>query len=108
MLGSDFYKIEIFLGKEYINKILEEINKLGACRVGNYDLVSTFYEVEGCFRPLEEANPYEGKIGEVFYGKEYKLEVRCEKIYLKKVVKKIREIHPYEEPLINIIKLEVF
>ncbi|MBZ9637007.1 hypothetical protein G9F70_022445 [Clostridium sp. FP1] len=33
------------------------------------------------------------------------MEIRCKREYVKNVIKVIKEIHPYEEPLINIIPI---
>jgi len=100
------YKIEIYLSKDLIGQMLEEVTKLGACRVGNYDHVASYYEIEGCWRPLDDSIPVTGDKNVVNYGKEYKLEIRCEELYIRDVLKKIREVHPYDEALINVIRLE--
>jgi len=102
---NNSYKIEINLPIEFIGEIIRETTKLGACKIGQYDHVATYYEVEGCWRPLDKSNPVTGDKGEVNYGKEYKLEIRCEEDYIRNVLRKIREIHPYEEVLINVVKL---
>lgn len=100
------YKIEVYLSKDLIPKIIEETTRLGAGKVGGYDHVASYYEIEGCWRPLGESPPFTGEKNQVNYGKEYKLELRCEEIYVRNVLKRIREIHPYEEALINVIRLE--
>jgi len=100
------YKLEIYLPKDIIPTILEAVTKLGACRVGDYDHVASYYEIEGCWRPLEASEPLTGEKNTVNYGKEYKLEIRCEETYVKSVLQKIRELHPYEEALINVIRLD--
>lgn len=92
--------------KELINQMLEEVTKLGACKVGNYDHVASYYEIKGCWRPLDGSTPVTGDQNIVNYGKEYKLEIRCEEQYVREVLKRIREIHPYDEALINVLKLE--
>ena len=40
------------------------------------------------------------------YGEEYKLEIRAPEHLVKEVVKVIKEVHPYEEVLFNIIQLQ--
>ncbi len=100
------YKLEIYMPKDVIPAVLEEVSKLGACHVGKYDYVASYYEIEGCWRPLEESTPFTGDRGKINYGKEYKLEIRCEEKYIGSILKKIRKIHPYEEALINVIRLE--
>ena len=103
---NDVYKLEVYLSKELIPMMLEDVTKLGACKVNNYDHVASYYEIEGCWRPLDDSSPETGEKNIVNYGKEYKLEFRCEEPYVRGVLSKIREIHPYDEALINVIKLE--
>ena len=39
------------------------------------------------------------------FVEEEKLEVRCDVSIVKRVLKRLREVHPYEEPAIDIIPL---
>lgn len=98
-------KLEIYLPREYVEPILEALHELGAGMVGNYDHVTSFSPVQGTWQPNEAANPYEGIQKELSYGNEYKLEVRCPYDLVKQAVSTIRQLHPYEEPLINILPL---
>ncbi|WDV44066.1 divalent cation tolerance protein CutA [Clostridiaceae bacterium M8S5] len=100
------YKIEVYLSKDIINNVVDQVTKLGACSVGAYDHIASYYEIEGCWRPLDNSSPFSGKKNQINYGKEYKLELRCNEKCIDKVLKKIVEIHPYEQPLINVIRLE--
>jgi hypothetical protein len=63
------------------------------------------YPVQGSYRPLEGANPFEGTIGVVSEGTEYKMEINCKREQVNNAIKIIKSIHPYEEPLINVIPL---
>lgn len=99
------FKLEIYLPKEYIVKMRNALNKVNACRVGNYDNVISITDVQGYWRPLEDSIPYNGEKGKINEGTECKIEVRCKKEYVKDALKIIRQIHPYEEPLINVIPL---
>lgn len=85
--------------------MIEAASQMGACRVGEYENVASYYEVKGCFKPSESSNPYEGKKNEINYGTEYKLELRCEESLVRDLITTIRRLHPYEEALINVIQL---
>jgi len=61
-------KFEIFVPQEYTLKIRDEIAKIGVGRIGNYDHCVAIYPVQGYDRPLEGANPFEGKVGEISEG----------------------------------------
>lgn len=98
-------KIEIYVPEEYVVKLRTELTKINACKVGNYDNVISVTNVKGYWRPLKGSNPFNGKLGKVCEGEECKIELRCKREYVKSAVKVIKEIHPYEEPLINIIPI---
>lgn len=98
-------KIEIYIPEEYIIELRDELNKVNACRVGNYDNCMSITNVKGYWRPLEGTNPYSGQVGQICEGEECKVEVRCKMEYIKNVIEAIRRIHPYEEPLFNIIPI---
>ena len=98
-------KLEIFIPQEYARKIRDELAKIGVGRIGNYDHCMAMYPVQGSYRPLEGANPFEGKVGEISEGVEYKIEVNCARDLVNDAIKVIKSIHPYEEPLINIFPL---
>lgn len=59
----------------------------------------------GTWRPLEGTTPYIGKENEISEEEEYKVEVTIKKENLEKTMTAIKEIHPYEEPVINVIPL---
>lgn len=99
------YKIEIYIPEEHIDALRSALNEAGACRLGNYDNCMSVVQVTGFWRPLEGADPYDGKVGEVNTGTEVKAEVICDAEHLEKAVATARKVHPYEEPMINIIPL---
>lgn len=98
-------KIEIYIPEEYIIDLRDELNRANACRVGDYDNCMSVTNVKGYWRPLEGANPYNGQVGEICEGEECKVEVRCKMEYVKNAIEAIKKIHPYEEPLFNIIPI---
>ena len=98
-------KLEIYTPAEYIVVLRDSLTALGACKIGSYDHVISWQETKGCWRPLEDSNPFQGEKGSVCTGEEVKLEVRCPVGLVSEAQKVIREIHPYEEPVINIIPL---
>ena len=59
----------------------------------------------GTFKPTDEANPYIGKNNNLEFVEEEKLEVVCDVKLVKKVITRLRQVHPYEEPAIDIIPL---
>jgi hypothetical protein len=96
-------KIEIYVPMDFVVSLRDALNEIGACRVGNYDNCISVTQVSGYWRPLEGATPYNGTVGKISCGQECKMEVRCKKDYIMDAIHVIKKVHPYEEPLYNII-----
>ena len=98
-------KIEIFIPAEYTNKLREGLNNIGALGVGNYDNVMSITKIKGYWRPLSGANPFDGTVGKISEADEDKIEFSTDIKNIENIIKTVKEIHPYEEPVINIIPL---
>ncbi|MGE5250891.1 MAG: cytochrome C biogenesis protein [Bacteroidota bacterium] len=105
MNSAPDYKIEIFIPERFVPALREELARAGAGRIGNYDHCIAYSLIHGSWRPLEGSNPYDGEIGKISEGTEAKVEVNCPADRVRAVLQAIRRVHPYEEPLINLIPL---
>ncbi len=59
----------------------------------------------GCWRPLPGSSPYLGRAGELCSEPELKVEVTCRTTEVDRTVEAVKRVHPYEEPVINVIPL---
>ena len=98
-------KIIVTIPIANVNQVRDAICSAGAGIIGNYTYCTMTTKCTGTFKPSEKANPYIGEKNKIEFVEEEKLEVVCDINKVKKVIKKIREVHPYEEPVINIIPL---
>ena len=101
----EMVKLEIFIPCTHLDSLREALRLVGAGSLGNYDSCMSYSLVKGCWRPLAGAKPYDGKIGVLSEGEEYKVEVCCQKSILEQTLEAIKSIHPYETPVINAIPL---
>ena len=98
-------KLEIFVPEEHAFRIRDELAKVGVGRLGDYDHCVAMVSVRGFFRPLPGSNPFEGEHGKISEVAEYKVEVNCRRELVDEAIRVIRSVHPYEEPLVNVIPL---
>ena len=98
-------KIIVTVPKENTEEVRNAICNEGAGIIGNYSFCSMTTKCIGTFKPNELANPYIGEKNKLEYVEEDKLEVVCPIDKVKTVINKLREVHPYEEPSIDIIPL---
>ena len=98
-------KIVVTTPAENAQELRDAICSEGAGIIGNYSYCTTSTKTLGTFKPSAKANPYIGQKDKIEFVEEEKLEVICDIDIAKKVINKIREVHPYEEPAIDIIPL---
>ena len=98
-------KIIVTVPKEKTEDIRNAICDLGAGVIGNYSHCSISTKCIGTFKPNDNSNPYIGENNKLEFVEEDKLEVVCPIEKVKSVISKIRDVHPYEEPAIDIIPL---
>ena len=104
-LNVNRVKIIVTIPIENVEEVRNAICEAGAGVIGNYTYCSMSTKCVGTFKPNDNANPYIGKNNKLEFVEEEKIEVVCGVDNVKKVISKLREVHPYEEPAIDIIPL---
>lgn len=87
------------------DKIREALGKAGAGRLGEYTFCSFSYRGQGRFKPSENANPEIGEANKLEIVEEEQIEVICSRDHAKEVIAVLRKVHPYEEPVVDIVPL---
>lgn len=98
-------KIIVTIPIQNVEEVRNAICEAGAGIIGNYTHCSMSTKCIGTFKPNDNANPYIGENNKLEFVEEEKLEVVCDINNVKNVISKLREVHPYEEPAIDIIPL---
>ena len=99
------YKLEVFIPESHLRVLQNVLQESDAGPIGKYDSCLSYSRVVSTWRPLEGTNPYLGEIGVVSEEEELKVEVTVKEENLKKTIAANKQIHPYEEPVINVIPL---
>ena len=100
-----YCKLEIFIPESHLAPLQEALGQVDAGHIGNYDHCLSYSPVTGCWRPLPGTHPYLGSQGAVCRQPELKVEVTCLTAEVARTLAAIRAVHPYEEPVINVIPL---
>ena len=98
-------KIFIFVPIENVVDVRNAMCEAGAGVIGNYSFCTTSTKVIGTFIHNENARPHIGTKNKLEYVEEEKLEAVCDLSKVRQVISRIREVHPYEEPAIDIVPL---
>ena len=98
-------KLEIFILETHLEPLRQALLAVDAGHIGKYDGCLSYSRVTGCWRPLEGTTPYIGEEGEFCSEPELKVEVTCRTERVEETLTAVKAVHPYEEPVINVIPL---
>lgn len=100
-----YCKLEIFIPEKFLPTLQETLYSIDAGHIGNYDCCLSYSHVIGTWRPLDGTHPYSGTQGVISQEHELKVEVTCRLQDIDTIIAAVKNIHPYEEPVINAIPL---
>lgn len=101
------YKIVVFIPLKNADELTFAMAASGAGYIGNYSVCSFRTKGTGTFRGGKNSKPAIGRKGKFELVEEVKLEMLCSLKYLAEVTRSVYDVHPYEEPAIEVYELEV-
>ena len=101
-------KFIVFVPISHADAVRQALGEAGAGKIGNYDFCSFSYRGTGRFRGNEKTNPAIGKAENYEAVEEERIEVIVPREILKKVIEKVKAVHPYEEVAFDVYPLENF
>lgn len=104
-MREQVYKLEIFLPEAYKEAVFQALWSVDAGHIGNYDRCLSCSPVVSCWRSSDCSKPFHGKAGEMTWAEEIKVEVCCLESRLAETLDAVKQVHPYEEPVINVLPL---
>ncbi|KAF8624493.1 hypothetical protein AX17_007121 [Amanita inopinata Kibby_2008] len=102
-----------FVPRESTRKVLDHLFRKYSEEIGkggNYEQCAFISRGTGQFKPISGAKPSIGKIGQLEFVEEDKVEVlvndKGEKEELGRAIEELKKIHPYEEVAYEVYRLE--
>ena len=102
---SKFVKIIIFVPVKDADKIRKVLGDNGAGKLGDYSHASFSTSGVGRFKPEKGADPAIGEIGKFEEVEEERIEVIAPIEKYLEMIEKVKKVHPYEEPAIEVYDL---
>lgn len=100
------YKLCFYVPETHLEQVKTAVFAAGAGHIGNYDCCAFQVRGQGQFRPLDGSQPFIGQQGEVGVVSEYRVETIVTEANLQAAISALRLAHPYEEPAIDLFRLE--
>ena len=104
-MDKKYYKLEIYIPESHFEELRKALQSVDAGHIGNYDCCLSYSRVIGTWRPLSGTDPFIGKENEISEEEELTVEVTVTGERLEETIVAIKAVHPYEEPVINVIEL---
>lgn len=100
------YKLCFYVPESHVEQVKNAVFAAGAGHIGNYDCCAFQVRGEGQFRPLDGSQPFLGQQGQLEVVAEYRVETIVTGAHLHAAISALRLAHPYEEPAIDLFRLE--
>lgn len=105
---EDFlYKVVTYVPTFHAEQVRNAMFQAGAGGIGNYESCSYNIDGKGSFLAGEGANPFVGKVGEVHFEDEVRIETVAPKHKLSSVIRALLAAHPYEEPAYDVFQTQI-
>jgi len=98
-------KITTTVPLENADAVRKALGKAGAGIIGNYSFCSFSTLGKGRFMPNDQANPHIGQANKLEVVEEEQIEVTCDRAIAKQVIAALKDAHPYEEVIIEVVPL---
>ena len=100
------YQISFYVPETDLEKVKNAMFDAGAGRYNNYQQCAWQTIGMGQFKPVNNARPAIGFLGELETIEEYKVEMVCTNDKLQQALEVMKTSHPYEEVAYTVIKMD--
>ena len=100
------FKIVTFVPSKQADVVRDAMVAAGAGGQGDYRGCTFNTPGVGTFEPLDGATPAVGKVGDMQWVEELRIEMLCSAATLDAALDALRRVHPYEEPAYDVITLD--
>ncbi|MGA9468220.1 MAG: Nif3-like dinuclear metal center hexameric protein [Exiguobacterium marinum] len=101
------YKLSVFVPETHAQDVSRALGKAGAGHIGDYADCQFQVSGTGQFTPLDETTPFIGRPHETEQVNEMKIETVVRESQKKRVLKAMKDAHPYEEVAYDLIRDEI-
>lgn len=104
--SQQWYKMTVFVPSGHEQEVREGICRAGGGKWGNYSCCTFNSRGQGTFYPREGSQPFIGKVGEISFADEVRIECIVEESRLNEVIEEALKAHPYQQPAYDVYRLE--
>lgn len=106
LLGEMMYSFVFYVPESHLESVKQAVFSAGAGSMGNYDSCCWQVKGQGQFRPVTGATPFLGKVDELEFVDEYRVEMVLSEEVKASVLAALLLAHPYEEVAYHFIQIQ--
>ncbi len=106
MAKSEYYKLVCYVPKTYLEPMLDALHDHGCGSFGKYEGVAFLTFGHSTWIALKGSKPFKGRLNKREMAQEVKIETTCPASKASLIIKVLRSLHPYEEPIIEFYPME--
>jgi hypothetical protein len=108
MAKTKFLKLIVYVPKTHLDEVLDALHIMGCGASGNgkYEGCAFLTFGHGTWIAMKGSKPFKGRLNRREMLQEVKVETTCPAGKSNEIIKLLRSIHPYEEPVIELYPLE--
>lgn len=103
--NAKWYKIEVFVPENSMQKVANAVCSAGAGKIENYSNCYSYQNSTGNFYAEENSKPVIGNLQQNNIVQEQKLEFMCDSFNLGQVLANLKQNHPYQTPVYYVHEL---
>ncbi|WP_022942432.1 structural toxin protein (hemagglutinin/hemolysin) RtxA [Psychromonas hadalis] len=100
------YQLVFYVPESHCEAVKSALFKAGAGRIGDYDQCAWQVLGKGQFRPLKNSDAFIGELDKLEQIEEYRVEMVCEKAFIKVVLQTLINAHPYQIPAYSVVEIK--
>ena len=107
-MKNDLVKLVVYVPLANADEVRFALGEAGAGVIGDYSFCSYSVIGTGRFMPNDAAKPHIGEANKLESVEEERIEVTCSKTDASRIVETIKQVHPYEEVVVDAYSLLSF
>jgi hypothetical protein len=105
-LEGVMYSLVFYVPETHLESVKQAVFSAGAGSMGNYDSCCWQVKGQGQFKPVKGATPFLGKVDELEFVDEYRVEMVLREEVKASVLAALLLAHPYEEVAYHFIQIQ--
>lgn len=100
------YKVVVSVPREHTQRLMDAVDAAIGSPSGKYRRVFSVVESTGTWIPQEGSSPFIGSEGEISVEPEDMVHFAVDDEHLAAALEAVAETHPYEEPAVDVYRIE--